>query len=480
MKTLAVTLVILTLGLRLGAGEIRLLVFGTAEATAPGDRSGPAAALEGFLDAARIRQVPSPPGEPDGPSFESADAVLLDARSLESLGRWSPRAVDALASAVRGGKALVVAGAAAGALPDSGEFSRLLGRRTRPTGTPGRGLAAIEFRDQSHPVTQCVTHLSWEEGTPPAEPVEGVVALASVTGIRGGDSGASSLLPKPRPAIWARREDRGQVVVLALRPGQGAASAAQASALAFLTARAIQWAAGREVTVRIPRGLPLAAKLLGPGDAGLLPGLPQAEGYYRCRQIAPVMSYHGASWLERAEREKTELPDRVLDSLEIEPGSTLADLGAGTGYFSLRMARRVGPKGRVLAVEIQEEMLALLRERMAKAEVTNVEPILGTEEDPRLPEGAVDLALLVDVYHELSRPAEIMARVMKGLAPAREGRRPGRLVLVEYRGEDPAVPIKPLHRMTEDQVRAELEPLAFRWLETKEFLPHQHILIFQR
>jgi len=144
------------------------------------------------------------------------------------------------------------------------------------------------------------------------------------------------------------------------------------------------------------------------------------------------------------------------------------------------MARRVGPKGRVLAVEIQEEMLALLRERMAKAEVTNVEPILGTEEDPRLPDGAVDLALLVDVYHELSRPAEVMARVMKGLAPAREGRKAGRLVLVEYRGEDPAVPIKPLHRMTEDQVRAELEPLAFRWLETKEFLPHQHLLIFQR
>jgi ubiquinone/menaquinone biosynthesis C-methylase UbiE len=169
----------------------------------------------------------------------------------------------------------------------------------------------------------------------------------------------------------------------------------------------------------------------------------------------------------------------VLDALHIAPGSTAADLGAGTGYFSLRLARRVGPSGRVLAVDIQEEMLHLLAARLREERVENVEGVLATETDPHLPSRSVDLVLMVDVYHELSKPAEVLRRVKESLRPAEGGRRAGRLVLVEYRGEDPAVPIKPLHRMTLSQVRAEVEPFGFRSVKVHEFLPHQRVLVFE-
>jgi ubiquinone/menaquinone biosynthesis C-methylase UbiE len=183
------------------------------------------------------------------------------------------------------------------------------------------------------------------------------------------------------------------------------------------------------------------------------------------------MSYHGADWLVRPDREETEQPEKVLDSLELKPGMTVVDLGAGVGYFTLRLARRVGPEGKVLGVEVQEEMLRGLKERAAKEGVENVVPILATEKDPRLSEDTADLVLMVDVYHELAHPREVMAAVRKAL------RSKGRVVLVEYRGEDPTVPIKPLHRTTLPQMRAELEALGFRWLEVKESLPHQRVII---
>jgi SAM-dependent methyltransferase len=193
---------------------------------------------------------------------------------------------------------------------------------------------------------------------------------------------------------------------------------------------------------------------------------------FKGRVIAPPMSYHGASWLERPDRERTQQPEKVLDALKIAPGSMVADIGAGTGYFSLRLARRIGPQGRVLATDIQPQMVAFLKDNMRANGIQNVEPILCTPTDAKLPEGQLDLALMVDVYHELEYPQETMAQVRRAL------KSDGRLVLIEYRGEDPNVPIKPEHKMTFAQVRTEIEPMGFRLQEVLEFLPQQRIMVF--
>src|SRR5712691_6121645 len=195
---------------------------------------------------------------------------------------------------------------------------------------------------------------------------------------------------------------------------------------------------------------------------------------FKGRVIAPAMSYRGADWLERSDREATEQPEKVLDTLKIAPGSTVADIGAGTGYFSVRLAQRVGPQGRVLATDIQPQMLAMLSENMRAAGVRNIEPILCTPTDAKLPEGQLDLALMVDVYHELASPEETMTQVRRALKPD------GRLVLVEYRGEDPNVPIKSEHKMTLVQVRSELEPMGFRLQEVFEFLVYQRVIVFKK
>lgn len=193
---------------------------------------------------------------------------------------------------------------------------------------------------------------------------------------------------------------------------------------------------------------------------------------YKGRAIAPAMSYLGADWLERAERDSLDQPDKVLDTIGITAGSTVADIGAGTGYYSLRLAKKVGPHGRVLATDIQPEMLSLLQANMKKASLTNIETILTTPTDAKLPVGQLDLALLVDVYHELAHPEETMAQVRRALKPE------GRLVLIEYRGEDPTVPIKPEHKMTLAQVRTEIEPMGFRLQQVFDFLPRQHLIVF--
>lgn len=195
---------------------------------------------------------------------------------------------------------------------------------------------------------------------------------------------------------------------------------------------------------------------------------------FKGRVIAPAMSYRGAGWLERPDRESTQQPEKVLDALRIAPGSTVADIGAGTGYFSLRLARRVGPQGRVLATDIQPQMLAFLKDNMRANGIQNIEPILCTPTDAKLPAGQLDLALMVDVYHELEYPEETMAQVRRALKPD------GRLVLIEYRGEDPNVPIKPEHKTTLAQVRTEVEPMGFRLQEVLEFLAQQRIMVFVR
>ena len=190
------------------------------------------------------------------------------------------------------------------------------------------------------------------------------------------------------------------------------------------------------------------------------------------RAPATPMSYLGAEWLERGTREKEEEPERVLDALNLRPGNVVADLGAGTGYFSLRIARRVAPGGRVLATEIQKEMLERLRANAAREKVENVELVLATEDDARLPENTIDLVLMVDVYHELAHPKVTLQQVRRALHDG------GRMVLVEYRGEDPSVPIKPEHKMTLADVRGEIEPNGFRFLESLEFLKTQRVILF--
>ena len=198
----------------------------------------------------------------------------------------------------------------------------------------------------------------------------------------------------------------------------------------------------------------------------------QGPPRYKGRIIAPVMSTSGADWLNRAEREKMEMPDRLLDALQIKPGMTVADVGAGIGYFSWRIARRVGAEGRVLAVEIQPEMLERLGAEMRKRDIRNVRSILGTPVDPLLPAQSVDLALMVDVYHEFRHPEAMVARIRKSLKDD------GRMVLVEYRGEDPTVPIRPEHKMTVKQVLLEILPMGFRLQSRLDFLPWQHVFIF--
>jgi ubiquinone/menaquinone biosynthesis C-methylase UbiE len=192
------------------------------------------------------------------------------------------------------------------------------------------------------------------------------------------------------------------------------------------------------------------------------------------REISRVMGHQGASWLDRPEREMEEDPEALLESLGIQEGMTVADIGAGSGYFSFRLARRVGAGGRVLAVDIQDEMLQIIRRRASRRNIGNVEPIRGTIQDPGLSPESVDLALMVDVYHEFSHPWEMIQGIHRALKPG------GRLVLVEYRAEDPAVPILRLHKMTQDQVRREISVHPLVWVETLDLLPRQHIVIFRK
>jgi ubiquinone/menaquinone biosynthesis C-methylase UbiE len=196
--------------------------------------------------------------------------------------------------------------------------------------------------------------------------------------------------------------------------------------------------------------------------------------FYMGREIAQVMSHLGASWLERPERVKEELPARLLALLDIKPGQVVADIGAGSGYHTFRLARLVGPKGKVHAVDIQKEMLDIIRRRMKKGKVGNVVPVLGTETDPKLPAGGVDLILMVDVYHEFSHPFEMTEALIKALKPG------GRLVFVEFRLEDPKVPIKLVHKMTQKQVLKEMAPHPLRHVKTIGTLPWQHVIIFEK
>ena len=205
-------------------------------------------------------------------------------------------------------------------------------------------------------------------------------------------------------------------------------------------------------------------------------GKPDRDGigkYYMDRQISHVMGHLGAPWLEREGREREERTDLIIANLSLEDNSVVADIGAGTGYFSFPVARRV-PGGRVLAVDIQEEMLNIIEKRKKQAGIGNIETVLGSATDPNLPAETVDLAFIVDAYHEFSHPFEMSQAIFSALKPG------GRLVLIEYRGEDASVPIKRLHKMTQQQVRKEMQALGFRWEGTRDFLPQQHFMTFTK
>lgn len=199
------------------------------------------------------------------------------------------------------------------------------------------------------------------------------------------------------------------------------------------------------------------------------------DGSFMGRVLAPVMSYMGADWLIRPEREIEEEPERMLDALAISPGMTVADVGAGVGYTSVRIAKRVGPTGRVYATDIQPEMIRMLKGNLKQLKLEKtVTPVLCTEEDPKLPPDSIDLAIMVDVYHECTHPVE----TLRGLRTALKA--DGRLVLVEFRAEDPEVPIKPEHKMTAVQAQREVEAQGFKLTKNHDFLPWQHVLVFEK
>ena len=192
------------------------------------------------------------------------------------------------------------------------------------------------------------------------------------------------------------------------------------------------------------------------------------------RRYAGVMGFQGADWLERTEREIEEESETALNAIGIAPGSTVADVGAGSGYFTVRMARRVGAQGRVYANDLQPEMLAMLASRLQKERVPNVTLVQGGVDDPKLPAASIDLILLVDVYHEFSQPQIMLRRMREALKPG------GRLVLLEYRKEDPSVPIRPEHKMSVAEAKLEVEAEGFTLSRVDSALPRQHILIFAR
>ena len=197
--------------------------------------------------------------------------------------------------------------------------------------------------------------------------------------------------------------------------------------------------------------------------------------FYMGREIAHVMGHAAASWLERPEREEEENPKKLLELLNLKDGDVVADIGAGSGYYAFRMSKLVGAKGKILAVDIQKEMLDIIRNRAKKDGITNVEPVQGEEADPKLKDESVDVILLVDVYHEFAFPYEMTEKMVKALKPG------GRLVFVEFRLEDEKVPIKLVHKMTERQVIKEMgEFKEMKHASTSDKLPWQHVITFTK
>lgn len=222
----------------------------------------------------------------------------------------------------------------------------------------------------------------------------------------------------------------------------------------------------------------LFAQDLPPEDSGIIYfGGPRTRDgigkYYMGREIAQVMGHFGISWLERDNREEEEAPSKAIALLDLEPNAVIADIGAGSGYYSFRIAKQF-PSSTVIAVDIQQEMLDFVSKKATAEGISNVVPHLGSIESIQLDPETIDAALFVDSYHEFSHPYEMMTSIFKALRPG------GIVYLLEYRAEDPKVPIKPLHKMSEAQAKREMAFIGFEWVETKNDLPWQHFMIFRK
>ena len=237
------------------------------------------------------------------------------------------------------------------------------------------------------------------------------------------------------------------------------------------------WALAATVLVAGPAAaqLPVAVTAASPPAYQSVPAGRDGIGKrFMGRDIAGVMGFEGAAWLERVEREKQERSDVLMQELALHPGMVVADVGAGSGYYSRRLASAVGPGGTVFAVDVQPQMVALLTETARQPGQANIRPVLATEQDVRLPTASLDLAIMVDVYHELAYPQEVMNSLVRALKPG------GRVVFVEYRAEDDAVPIKALHKMSEAQIKREAALYPLVWERTAHALPWQHVVIFRK
>ena len=194
---------------------------------------------------------------------------------------------------------------------------------------------------------------------------------------------------------------------------------------------------------------------------------------YMGREISFVLGHRGIEWLEREERATEERSDLLVELLDLADDTVIADIGAGSGYLTFRIQPKV-PRGKVVAVDIQPEMLASVEAKRAELGMRNVETVLGTETDPKLPDASIDAAIMVDAYHEFSHPREMMQAIVRALVPG------GRVYLIEYRAEDPEVPMLPLHKMTEAQAKLEMAAVGLEFVENRKGLPWQHVLVFRK
>jgi precorrin-6B methylase 2 len=226
--------------------------------------------------------------------------------------------------------------------------------------------------------------------------------------------------------------------------------------------------------VLLATNLSLAQQTIPPGYV-TIPVSPDGIGKrYMDREISAVMGWQGAAWLERNKREREERTDLLLEALALQPGMVIADIGAGTGYLSRRMAPLVMPGGKIIALDLQPEMVNILQAGVNRSGLKQIVVKLGAIDDIKLPKNSIDMAIMVDVYHELAFPYEVMSSIMLALKPR------GRLVFVEYKAEDIRVPIKPLHKMSEAQIKREAGVFPLDWERTVSTLPWQHVVVFRK
>jgi precorrin-6B methylase 2 len=228
------------------------------------------------------------------------------------------------------------------------------------------------------------------------------------------------------------------------------------------------------LTLLLAANLTLAQQTTPPGYVSIPASADGIGKRYMDREISGVMGWQGASWLERDKREREERTDLLLEALALQPGMVIADIGAGTGYLSRRMAPLVMPSGKIIALDLQPEMVNYLQTGVKRSGLSQIEVMLGTVDDIKLPKNSVDMAIMVDVYHELAFPYEVLSSIMRALKPR------GRIVFVEYKAEDARVPIKPLHKMSEAQIKREASVFALDWERTVSTLPWQHVVIFRK